>query len=44
MEFIDEKLIYSLLEDGTLKNKDLQKDILIKAKERKGIVYRSFKY
>ncbi len=37
MEFIDEKFIYSLLEDETLQNKDLQKDILLKARERKGI-------
>jgi len=37
MEFIDEKLINSLLEDETLKNKELQKNIILKAREKKGI-------
>lgn len=37
MEFIDEKMIYSLLEDDSLKDEDLQKEIINKAKEKKGI-------
>lgn len=37
MEFIDEKLINSYLEDESLKNIDLQKDIINKASESKGI-------
>ena len=37
MEFIDEKLIYSLIGDETLKNKEFQKNVITKAKERKGI-------
>ncbi|MBL1214739.1 MAG: [FeFe] hydrogenase H-cluster radical SAM maturase HydG [Ignavibacteriae bacterium] len=37
MEFINEKLINSYLQDDSLKNVDLQKEIIAKAKERKGI-------
>jgi 2-iminoacetate synthase len=37
MEFIDEKFIYTLLEDESLKDSDLQRDIITKAREKKGI-------
>ncbi|GJQ62436.1 MAG: [FeFe] hydrogenase H-cluster radical SAM maturase HydG [Melioribacteraceae bacterium] len=37
MEFIDEKQIYSLIEDNSLKDKDFQKDIIKKAADSKGL-------
>ncbi len=37
MEFIDEKLIFSYIEDESLKNSRYQKEVIEKAKERKGL-------
>ena len=37
MECIDEKYIFSLIDDEKLENEDLQREIILKAKEKKGI-------
>jgi 2-iminoacetate synthase len=37
MEFINESLLYSLINDASLKNKSLQQDIIIKSQEAKGL-------
>lgn len=37
MEFIDEKLIKNILDDNSIKSKEYQRDVIIKAKEKKGI-------